>query len=65
MKLEQVTQSERNAIRNHRAPCVSAEEGRKAIELILGIYQSAATGKPVNFPLTEGSTLDYVGRFES
>lgn len=54
-----------DAIRNHRAPCVSAEEGRKAIELILGIYQSAATGKPVDFPLTEGSTLDYVGRFES
>jgi len=52
-----------DAIRNDRMPCVSAEDGRRAIELILAIYQSAATGKPVNLPLSSGSTMDYVGRF--
>lgn len=52
------------AIRTGREPCVSAEDGRRAIELILAIYQSAATGKPVNLPLSSGSTMDYVGRFE-
>lgn len=52
------------AIEHHRPPCVSAEEGRKAIELILAIYQSAATGKPVDLPLQSGSTMDYAGRFD-
>ncbi len=52
-----------DAIRNNREPVVSAEDGRRAIELILAIYQSAATGKPVDLPLREGATLDYVGRF--
>lgn len=53
-----------DAIRSDREPVVSAEDGRRAIELILAIYQSAATGKPVDLPLTEGSTLDYTGRFD-
>ena len=42
----------------------SGIEGRKALELVLGIYESAATGKPVRFPLSRGSTMDYVGRFD-
>lgn len=53
-----------DAIENDREPVVSAEDGRRAIELILAIYQSAATGKPVDLPLTSGATIDYQGRFE-
>ena len=34
------------------------------LELVLGIYESAASGKPVRFPLSRGSTMDYVGRFD-
>lgn len=30
---------------------VDGQEGRKAVEIILGIYQSAKTGKPVKLPL--------------
>lgn len=46
-------------------PVCSAAEGRKALELILGIYASAASGKPVRFPLDRGSTMDFVGRFDA
>lgn len=53
-----------DAIENDRAPAISAEDGRSAIELILAIYQSAATGKPVDLPLKSGATIDYVGRFD-
>ena len=41
-----------------------AENARKALELILAIYQSAAEGRPVKFPLSKVSTLDYIGRFD-
>ena len=54
-----------DAIKNDREPLVNAEAGKKALELVLAIYQSAATGKSVRFPLTEGSTLDFKGRFEN
>ena len=52
------------AIETGREPVCSGAEGRKALELVLGIYESAATGKPVRFPLSRGSTMDYVGRFD-
>jgi len=39
------------AIRNDRAPTFDAAEGRAAIEIILGIYQSAKTGQPVRLPI--------------
>lgn len=54
-----------DAIKNDREPYVTAEDGRRAIELVLGIYQSAATGKTVKFPLEKCSTLDFKGRFKS
>ncbi len=47
-----------DAIRNHRPPYVPVEEGMKALEMVLAIYKSAATGKPVTFPLVDYSTLD-------
>lgn len=52
-----------DAIENDRAPYVTGEDGKRALELILAIYKSAAEGKPVKLPLTEGSTMDFVGRF--
>jgi len=52
------------AIETGSEPICSGAEGRRALELILGIYESAATGQPVKFPLTRGSTMDYKGRFD-
>lgn len=51
------------AIREDRDPLITAEDGKNAVELILAIYKSAASGKPVQLPLAEGSTLDFKGRF--
>jgi predicted dehydrogenase len=36
-----------HAIRHHTAPMVDGREGRKAVEVIQAIYQSAETGRPV------------------
>lgn len=53
-----------DAINQQRPPYVTAEDGRRALELVLGIYQSAKEGRPVSFPLNHDiSTLDFVGRF--
>lgn len=52
------------AIQTGREPICSGVEGRRALELILGIYESAALGTPVKFPLERGATLDYAGRFD-
>lgn len=51
------------AIRTGREPYVTGEDGRRALELVLAIYKSAAEGKPVKLPLEECSTLDFKGRF--
>jgi predicted dehydrogenase len=42
------------AILDGRPPAVTGAEGRKALELILAIYESSRTGKPVRLPLTSG-----------
>lgn len=39
------------AIRKGQQPLIDGPEGRKAVELILAIYKSAETGKPVKLPL--------------
>lgn len=52
------------AIIEDREPYVSAEDGKRALELVLAIYESAATGRSVKLPLKEGTTLDYKGRFD-
>ena len=52
-----------DAIRNKRKPYVDAKAGRRAIELVLAIYKSAAEGKPVKLPLDRCSTMDFKGRF--
>lgn len=52
-----------DAIKNKRKPYVDAKAGRRAIELVLAIYKSAAEGKPVKLPLDRCSTMDFKGRF--
>lgn len=47
-----------DAVVNNRKPYISAEEGKKAMEIVLAIYKSRKTGLPVKFPLKDFSTLD-------
>jgi UDP-N-acetyl-2-amino-2-deoxyglucuronate dehydrogenase len=42
---------------------VDGEAGKRALELVLSIYKSAAEGRPVKLPLRDCSTMDFVGRF--
>jgi len=44
-------------------PLVSGENGKKALEIILAIYKSQKTGKPVDLPCNF-STLDMKGIFD-
>lgn len=39
------------AIKNDGTPAVDGHEGRKAVEIILAIYKSSQSGKPVKLPL--------------
>ena len=52
-----------DAIEHDRKPYVDAVAGRNALEMILAIYQSAATGKPVKLPLKDVASTDFAGRF--
>lgn len=54
-----------DAIVNNREPYVTGEDGRKALELVLAIYKSAAEGKTIKLPLKACSTIDFVGRFDN
>ena len=51
------------AIKHGRHPKVTAEDGKRAMELVLAIYKSAAEGKPVKLPLEKCATTDFTGRF--
>jgi predicted dehydrogenase len=51
------------AIREDRQPMVTAEAGKRALELVLAIYKSAAEEKPVRLPLEDCATTDFIGRF--
>ncbi len=52
-----------DAIRTDRKPYVDAKAGRRALELVLAIYRSAATGETVKLPLDKCSTMEFKGRF--
>ena len=52
-----------DAIEHDRKPYVDAVSGRNALEMILAIYQSAATGRPVKLPLAHVASTDFTGRF--
>lgn len=41
------------ALEQNKKPLICGEDGRRTIELIAGIYQSAFTGRPTAFPMTE------------
>lgn len=53
-----------DAVINNRKPYVDAIAGKKALELVLAIYKSAKDGKPIQLPLKECSTRDFIGRFQ-
>jgi predicted dehydrogenase len=42
-----------DSIEEKRSPWITPEIGRDALELVLGVYRSAGTGEPVEFPLSE------------
>jgi len=52
-----------DSIEKDREPLVSGESGKKALEIILAIYKSQKTGKPVDLPC-DFSTLDMKGIFD-
>ena len=54
-----------DAVEHDRPPYVDAYAGKRALELVLAIYQSAAQGKPVRLPLTECASTDFTGRFDN
>lgn len=51
------------AIRTGGKPLVDGEAGKRALELVLAIYKSAAEHRPVKLPLEGCSTMDFMGRF--
>jgi predicted dehydrogenase len=53
-----------DAIENDRTPYVDAVAGRNAVEMILAIYKSAASGQPVKLPLTDVASTDFTGSFD-
>ena len=52
-----------DAIRNDRAPYVDAYAGRRALEMVLAIYKSAADEVPVKLPLKNCASTEFFGRF--
>lgn len=48
-----------DAIEHDRKPYVDAVAGRNALEMILAIYQSSASGRPVHLPLTNVASTDF------
>lgn len=53
-----------DAVTKHRKPLVDAVAGRNAVEMILAIYLSSATGRPVKLPLKECASTDFTGEFD-
>jgi predicted dehydrogenase len=39
-----------SAIREHRAPAVTGEDGLRALEIVMAAYRSAETGEVVRLP---------------
>lgn len=53
-----------DAIVQDRIPYVDAVAGWNALEMVLAVYQSAASGKPVSFPLKNVASSDFAGMFK-
>ena len=45
------------AIRTRRKPAIDGPEGRRSVEIILGVYKAAETGKVVKLPLKSDPVL--------
>jgi len=52
-----------DAIKNDRKPYVDAVAGKNALELVLAVYKSQKTGKPVKLPLEGFASTDMEGEF--
>lgn len=52
-----------DAICTGRMPYVDGKAGKRALELVLAIYKSAAEHRPVKLPIANCSTMDFEGRF--
>ena len=52
------------AIEGKEQLVVDAEAGKRALELVLAIYKSAAEGRPVKLPIENCSTMDFMGKFD-
>lgn len=53
------------SIKNNVEPYVTAQDGRRAVELVLAIYKSAQEKKAIKLPLKSCETLDFKGRHKS
>jgi predicted dehydrogenase len=56
-----------DSINKKRQPYVTAEDGRRALELVLAIYESSKRKQPVRFPIscdssTLSNTIDFLGK---
>jgi predicted dehydrogenase len=51
------------ALDQNRDPLITGEKGKKALEIILAIYQSQKTGQPVDLPC-DFSAMEMIGVFE-
>ncbi|MEX2112506.1 MAG: Gfo/Idh/MocA family oxidoreductase [Pirellulales bacterium] len=45
------------AVKENRAPAIDGHEGRRSVEIILGVYKAAETGKVVKLPLKSDPVL--------
>lgn len=45
------------AVKKNRAPAIDGHEGRRSVEIILGVYKAAETGKIVRLPLKADPVL--------
>ena len=46
-----------DAVKKNRPPAIDGPEGRRSVEIILGVYKAAETGKTVKLPLKGDPTL--------
>lgn len=51
------------AINEDRKPYIDAEAGKRALELVLAIYKSAAEKSIIQLPLDKCASMDFKGRF--
>jgi UDP-N-acetyl-2-amino-2-deoxyglucuronate dehydrogenase len=45
------------AVKKNRPPAIDGHEGRRSVEIILGVYKAAETGRPVKLPLKSDPVL--------